>query len=96
MVGLHPSNLVLPEDVGGLAVPVSFGWGEEDSLVNIEQKGKIEEIYKKATAAPEMEHKVYKPGRHGFAVRGNPDDPLERACLEDSEKQVLGWFGRWL
>jgi len=96
VVGLHPSNLVLPEDVGGLAVPVSFGWGEEDSLVNIEQKGKIEEIYKKATAAPEMEHKVYKPGRHGFAVRGNPDDPLERACLEDSEKQVLGWFGRWL
>jgi hypothetical protein len=45
---------------------------------------------------PEMVHKVYKPGRHGFAVRGNPDDPLERACLEDSVTQVLTWMGRWL
>ena len=25
----------------------------------------------------------------GFAVRGNPDDPQERACLEDSVKQVF-------
>ena len=95
-VGLHPSNLVLPEDVEGMVVPVSYGWGEQDTLVNIEQKGKIEEIHKQAGTVPEMEHKVYKPGRHGFAVRGNPDDPLERACLEDSEKQVLEWFKRWL
>jgi dienelactone hydrolase len=45
---------------------------------------------------PEIEHKVYKPGRHGFAVRGNPDDPQERKALEDSEKQVLAWLKRWL
>lgn len=45
---------------------------------------------------PETEHKVYKPGRHGFSVRGNPDDPQERACLEDSVTHVLDWFKRWL
>jgi hypothetical protein len=39
---------------------------------------------------------VYQPGRHGFAVRGNPDDPEERKCLEDAEAQVLAWFDRWL
>jgi dienelactone hydrolase len=96
VVALHPSNLTLPEDVNRLVVPTSFGWGEEDSSVKIELKGKVEDICKRAANAPEMEHKVYKPGRHGFAVRGNPDDPSERACLEDSEKQVLDWFGRWL
>ena len=99
-VALHPSRLVFPEDVETLVVPVSFGWGLEDSSVKIEQKGKVEEIHAKAMEAgkrlPEMEHEVYRPGRHGFAVRGNPDDLLERACLENSVTQALNWFGRWL
>jgi len=100
VVALHPSHLAFPDDVETLVVPVSYGWGLEDVGVKIEQKGQVEEIHAKAKKAgrklPEMEHKVYKPGRHGFAVRGNPDDPQERACLEDSVTQVLDWFGRWL
>jgi dienelactone hydrolase len=100
VVALHPSNLVLPEDAENPVVPMSFGWGQEDSAVSIETKGKVEAVHAAAKKAgrkvPEMEHKVYKPGRHGFAVRGNPDDPLERACLEDSVTQVLTWFRRWL
>lgn len=100
VVALHPSNLSLPDDVETPVVPVSVGWGLEDEGVKFELKGKVEEIHAKAAAAgaklPEMEHKVYKPGRHGFAVRGNPDDPQERACLEDSVTQVLDWFKRWL
>lgn len=100
VVALHPSHLAVPTDVETLVVPVSYGWGVEDVAVSIQQKGKVEEVHAKVEAAgrkvPEMEHKVYKPGRHGFAVRGNPNDPLERACLEDSVTQVLNWFGRWL
>ncbi|ETS77287.1 hypothetical protein PFICI_11161 [Pestalotiopsis fici W106-1] len=95
VVALHPSNMILPDDVAALSVPVSYGWGQEDTQVSIEMKGKIEKIHASA-AVPEMEHKVYKPGRHGFAVRGNPDDPQERACLEDSITQILTWFGKWL
>ncbi|KIM97149.1 hypothetical protein OIDMADRAFT_203869 [Oidiodendron maius Zn] len=100
VVALHPSHLALPDDVESLVVPVSYGWGQEDTMVNIELKAKIEDIHatarKEGRKLPEMEHKVYKPGRHGFAVRGNPDDPLERACLEDSVTQVLNWLGKWL
>ena len=100
VVALHPSHVAIPDDVETLVVPVSYGWGLEDEGVSIEQKGKVENTHSKAKTAgrkvPEMEHKVYKPGRHGFAVRGNPDDPQERACLEDSMKQVLEWFARWL
>ena len=99
-VALHPSNLAIPGDVEGLVVPVSYGWGQEDVAVNIKQKGQIEEVHAKATETgqkvPDMEHKVYKPGRHGFAVRGNPDDPQEKACLEDSFTQVLEWFEKRL
>ncbi|KAL9618379.1 MAG: hypothetical protein Q9160_006887 [Pyrenula sp. 1 TL-2023] len=100
IVALHPSNMVLPEDVESLVVPVSYGWGVEDEAVKFATKGQVEEIHEKAEKGgrkvPEMEHKVYKPGRHGFAVRGNPDDPQERACLEDSVMQVLDWFKRFL
>jgi dienelactone hydrolase len=100
VVALHPSNLVLPTDVENLVVPVSYGWGLEDSAVSFETKAKIEAVHAKEGKAgrkvPDMEHKVYKPGRHGFAVRGNPDNTEERKCLEDSEAQALAWMNRWL
>ncbi len=100
VVALHPSNITLPGDVETPVVPISIGWGLEDEGVKIEMKGKVEEVYaakaEEGKTLPEIEHKVYKPGRHGFAVRGNPDDPQERKCLEDSVTQVLDWFKRWL
>lgn len=100
VVALHPSNLVLPGDVENPVVPMSVGWGVEDIAVSFKQKGEIEALHAKAEKAgrtlPETEHKAYKPGRHGFSVRGNPDDPQERKCLEDSEAQVLAWFDKWL
>jgi dienelactone hydrolase len=100
IVALHPSNMVLPEDVDNLVVPTSIAWGVEDSMVSFETKSKVEEIHAKVQKTrkefPQVEHRVYKPGRHGFAVRGNPDDPQERKALEDTEKQVLAWFEKWL
>jgi dienelactone hydrolase len=100
VVALHPSNLILPADVETLVVPTTIGWGVEDEAVSFKTKAQVEEIHANAEKAgkklPEIVHKVYKPGRHGFAVRGNPDDPEEKACLVDSEAQVLDWFQRWL
>lgn len=100
VVAMHPSHLTLPGDVEGLVVPVIFGWGETDIAVNLKQKGWIEDVHAKESEGgrkvPEMEHMVYRPGRHRFAVRGNPDDPAERKCLEDSMKQGREWLERWL
>ena len=96
VVALHPSNLSLPADVENPVVPMSIGWGKEDEAVSIELKGKVEQIHSRTKALPEILHKVYEPGRHGFSVRGNPDDPAERKCLEDSVTQVLDWFGKYL
>jgi dienelactone hydrolase len=100
VVALHPSNLSLPDDVVKPVVPLTIGWGQEDFNTKIETKGKVESIHaaekEGGRKMPETEHVVYKPGRHGFAVRGNPDDPQERKCLEDSVSQVLNWFERFL
>ncbi|KAH7086567.1 Alpha/Beta hydrolase protein [Paraphoma chrysanthemicola] len=99
-VALHPSHLVIPDDVETLVVPVSYGWGVEDFAVSYKQRAQVESVHEDAKKAgkkvPEMEHIAYKPGRHGFAVRGNPDDPQERKCLEDSEAQALKWLAKWL
>jgi dienelactone hydrolase len=100
VVALHPSNLEFPEDVARPVVPVSIGWGLEDTGVKIEQKAKVEGIHdaerQTGRRMPELENRVYTPGRHGFAVRGNPDDALERKALEDSVTQVVDWFARFL
>ena len=100
VVALHPSNLVIPADVEKVVVPSSIGWGVEDQGVSFAQKAQVEDVHALAQKAgrklPEVEHKVYRPGRHGFAVRGNPDDPQERKCMEDSVTQALTWLGRWL
>ena len=100
VVALHPSNLSLPQDVEALVVPASIGWGEIDSEVNIKLKDEVKDIHAKAGQSgrkmPDVHHQVYTPGRHGFAVRGNPDDPQEWKSLEESEKQVLEWFSRYL
>lgn len=100
VVALHPSNLVLPTDVAYPVVPLSCGWGKEDSVVKFKLKDEISDLHAKekqdGRKVPETEHKVYEPGRHGFAVRGNPEDPQERKCLEDSVTQVVDWFQRYL
>ena len=97
---LHPSHLALEADVATLVVPVSYGWGVEDQGVSFETKAKIEAIHERLRAEgrkiPEQEHVAYKPGRHGFAVRGNPEDPDEKKALEDSYQQVMTWMKRWL
>jgi len=96
VVALHPSNLNLPADVEGLAVPASYGWGKEDPQVKIETMGTIKAVEEKEKSGVETHHQVYTPGRHGFAVRGNPDDPAEKKCLEDSIVQISSWFEKWL
>ena len=100
VVALHPSNLVLLDDVRDVVVPVSIGWGVRDSVVSYKMKGQVEEIHtqgrEKGKSLPDIEHKTYTPGRHGFSVRGNPDDPQERKCLEESVTQVLDWFKKYI
>lgn len=62
VVALHPSHLTVPDDVEDLSVPVSYGWGLEDTAVSFEQKSKVENVHAKAKKAgknvPEAEHMV--------------------------------------
>ena len=63
-------------------------------------EGQVEGIHTKkreeGESLPDIEYKTYTPGRHGFSVRGNSDDPKERKCLEESVTQVLDWFKKYI
>lgn len=100
VVALHPSNLALPADTEAIIVPTTIGWGLKDTMTDIKLKGTVEEAQKKEKAESkkifEVEHRVYEPGRHGFSVRGNPDDPEEKKILEDTLTHVLDWFKKYL
>ncbi|CAI6340889.1 unnamed protein product [Periconia digitata] len=99
-VALHPSNLVFPDDARKIVVPVSAGWGEHDSMIPLKVKRTFEEIcgkdVKEGGTKADIENKLWSPGRHGFAVRGNPDDKEERAILEGTETQTVEWFEKYL
>ena len=61
VVALHLSNLSLPEGVEKPVVPLTIGWGQEDSNTKIEVKGKVESIYIKEKEGgrklPDIEHR---------------------------------------
>ena len=86
------------------SLPLNLLNGDYSSLtaISLELKYVTEWVHKKnqkdmkGGTFPEVVHQIYNPGRHGFAVRGNPDDPAERKCLEDSVSQVLDWFGKYI
>jgi dienelactone hydrolase len=44
---------------------------------------------------PRYEVVVYPGAKHGFAVRGDRADPMQREKGEQSEDQAVKWFRRW-
>lgn len=44
---------------------------------------------------PRYEVVVYPNAKHGFAVRGDKADPMQRERGEKSEDQAVRWFKRW-
>ena len=42
------------------------------------------------------ELRVVEHAKHGFAVRGDPEDKAELEYGQIAEDQAVEWFGRWL
>lgn len=48
------------------------------------------------TANGRHEIRIVEGAKHGFAVRGNPDDELEMGQAQRAEDQAVAWFKRWI
>jgi len=93
----HPTWVDVPGDVEKVVQPLSVANGEDDKWMGREKWTKLKKILarKNEEAGDELHEAVDYPGaRHGFAVRGDRSDPLQKERGEKSEDQAVEWFKR--
>ena len=89
----HPSNLVIPQDADPVTKPLSVAVGDSDMVFSLQQVEKTKEILRKKG---DMHEVVIIPGaKHGFAVRGAPDDEKAVEQGMQAEDQAVAWFEKW-
>ncbi|KAK0657745.1 Alpha/Beta hydrolase protein [Cercophora newfieldiana] len=93
----HPTWVDVPADVQAVMQPLSVANGEDDKWMGKEKWSSLKEILsrKNEEAGEEVHEAVEYPGaKHGFAVRGDRADPLQKERGEKSEDQAVEWFRR--
>ncbi|GAA5941196.1 protein AIM2 [Sporobolomyces koalae] len=87
----HPSFLEVPADIEALnkkSTPFLFNTATEDVMFNKEKQEQAAEILKDNKAFTFISYE----GGHGFAIRGDPNDPKQRKsaddCFENSVKHL--------
>ncbi|KAK4443185.1 protein AIM2 [Podospora aff. communis PSN243] len=94
----HPTWVDVPGDVEAVARPLSVANGEDDQWMGREKWKVVRGILgrKNAEAGEEVHETVeYLGAKHGFAVRGDRKDPLQKERGERSEDQAVEWFRRY-
>ncbi|CBX92072.1 hypothetical protein IAQ61_000262 [Plenodomus lingam] len=89
----HPSMLEKSE-VDAVKMPVQFLAPENDFAYTEELKAYTHEAMPKTGAPWEY---VFFPGMtHGFAARGDPNDPKQREAFERAKRSAVSWFVEYL
>lgn len=99
----HPSMLSFPGDIEGVVRPLSVANGDDDAWMGKAKMQRLVGMLEGKNAAlgegggegERYEAVVYPGAKHGFAVRGDLGDPLQRERGEQSEEQAVRWFRRW-
>ena len=91
----HPSLVTIPGDFDPVAVPLSLAMGTKDSLVDEKQIGQIQDVMGKKTDVPH-EIQIYEDQIHGFALRSDWSSDKDQRAMDDSEKQGIDWFNKYL
>ncbi|KAK4129702.1 alpha/beta-hydrolase [Parathielavia appendiculata] len=95
----HPAQVCFPADLEAVMRPLSVANGDNDEWMGRDKMRTLVGILKRKNAElGEERHEavVYPGAKHGFAVRGDPGDPMQRERGEQSEEQAVKWFRRWL
>lgn len=93
----HPSFLK-EEDVEQLCLPQLWLCAETDRAFGEKLRTKVEEICKRKESAggPPASFHLYPGVEHGFAVRGNAEDPVVRKAREDAFSKASNFFKTYL
>lgn len=90
----HPSNIVVPDEVQAVSLPLSVSIGDVDLAMPLKQVEQTKKILEEK--GKETHEVVVIPGaKHGFAVRAPPDDKSAVEQGVKAEDQAVAWFNRW-
>ena len=90
----HPSNLVIPADAHAVTLPLSVAVGDVDLVFKIADVQQTKDILEeKGKGTHEV---VIIPGaKHGFAIRGDPEDEKAAEKEQQAFEQAVSWFSKW-
>jgi len=91
----HPSLVVVPGDFDPVTKPLSLAVGDKDSLLDNGTVGQIQDLMAKKTSLPH-ELRIYEEQIHGFALRNDWSSEKDRKAMDESEKQSIDWFNKYL
>jgi len=91
----HPSLVAVPGDFDPVTKPLSLAVGNKDSLLDNDSVGKIQDVMAQKTGVPH-EFRIYEDQIHGFALRSDWSSDKDKKAMDDSEKQGLDWFEKYL
>lgn len=89
----HPS-FVTEEELSSITGPLSISAAETDSIFPTDKRHESEEILKK-TGKP-YQINLFSGTEHGFAVRSDLNDPVQKFAKEQAFFQAVQWFDQWL
>ncbi|WQF88564.1 Putative dienelactone hydrolase, alpha/Beta hydrolase [Colletotrichum destructivum] len=88
----HPSFLSLPGDLEKVARPLSMANGDDDMMMPRARMAQAKTVLGRKKTCEIVE---YPGAKHGFAVRGDPNDQSQADLGRRAEDQAVGWFRRW-
>lgn len=89
----HPSFLDIPADLDAVTLPYSAALGTSDMNLHGET---IEKFKKALQGKMDVEVVEYEGAKHGFAVRGDPNDEKEKKQGMEAEEQAVRFFTKYL
>jgi dienelactone hydrolase len=93
----HPAMLKIPEYIEAAVQPLSVANGDNDEWMGEHKMRLLVATLeaKNERLGKEVHEAVVYPGAvHGFAVRGDRNDPLQKERGDQSEDQAVSWFRR--
>ncbi|KAK0742712.1 Alpha/Beta hydrolase protein, partial [Schizothecium vesticola] len=95
----HPSLLSIPRDAERVSRPLSVANGDDDEFMGRSKMEVLRGVMEgKNAGAGEGRYEVvvYPGAKHGFAVRRDWDDEVQRGAKEGSEDQAVRFFARFM
>ncbi|EJD50872.1 alpha/beta-hydrolase [Auricularia subglabra TFB-10046 SS5] len=95
IVANHPSLVSLPSEVEAIKKPVQINIGDKDAMVDDAGIKTFRDVLsKKSDVLSEVN--VFPGAVHGFTVRGDLEEPLEREQKEKATQNAIRWFQQHL